>query len=241
MATTIRTYVINLTRRSDRRSEISRTIPAELAPQFTSDWDTSFDGLDITADELKARGVRCFPWQIESDNPWWSRPLKYGEIGCTLAHLACWHDAAEHDADWTLILEDDAIVGPNFATNLHDTLEMTAAHSAADFIYLGRYKLDPDRPAILGYVHPGYSHCSFAYLLSRSGLDTVLDAGLDQAIIPVDEYLPTLYINHPRQDVQDRYPNQNLPTLACEPPLVQQRPKDEAGSDTEDSPFFTPA
>jgi collagen beta-1,O-galactosyltransferase len=72
--------------------------------------------------------------------------------------------------------------------------------------------------------------------LSAAGLAKVLDADFGRAIVPVDEFLPALYMRHPRLDVRRRYPPR-LAAYAFEPPLVTQLPKDLAGSDTEATAF----
>ncbi|GAA5110473.1 glycosyltransferase family 25 protein [Haloechinothrix salitolerans] len=236
----VRTYVINLPRRADRRAEITRRLPHALPVVFTSDWGAQFDGRILSLDDLHNAGHKLFPWPIASQNPWWSRPLKYGEIGCTLAHHACWRHAATTGTEpYILILEDDAVLGPTFLDDLLQALERLAETTAFDLLYLGRYPLEPDRGAVApGLVVPGYSHCSYGYLLTRPALDVLLGMHLEHAIVPVDEFLPSLYIDHPRDDLRARFPSQ-LTALACEPPLVHQRPKDDAGSDTEDSAFVT--
>lgn len=221
---------------------MARTLPPELRVTFTSDWNGPFDGHDLTRDQLEVAGYKLFPWQIESDNPWWSRPLKYGEIGCTLAHLACWRHAAQSgDEPFIVILEDDAILPATFLDELLAGLHRLTRHSPFDLLYLGRYPLEPehDRPAAAGFVSPAYSHCTFGYLLTRRALDLLLATHLEHAIVPVDEFLPSLYIDHPRSDLVARFPRQ-LTAFAFVPPLVRQRPKDEAGSDTEDSDFVEP-
>ena len=234
-ASDIRGYTINLRRRPDRRAWMTRSLPAELKVTFTSDWAESFDGRELTQASLAAAGHQLFPWQIESANPWWSRPLKYGEIGCTLAHLACWRDAAQNGTEpLVLVLEDDAVLPPTLLDDLLSELERLT--EPFDLLYLGRYPLEQDRPVAPGFVSPGYSHCTFAYLLARPALDTLLAARLDQAIVPVDEFLPAMYVDHPRADLRARFPRQ-LTALACDPPLARQRPKADAGSDTEDSEF----
>ncbi|MGI5506340.1 glycosyltransferase family 25 protein [Lentzea sp. CA-135723] len=230
--------MVNLLRRPDRREWIQRTLPPELGVTFTSDWDGPFDGRDLTRETLEIAGYQLFLWQIESDNPWWNRPLKLGEIGCTLAHLACWRDAAEHgDEAYVVVLEDDAVLQADFLAALLDRLNrLEQAEMEFDLLYLGRFPLEPDREVGLGFVEPGYSHCTFGYLLTRKALDALLALELEQAIVPVDEFLPALYVDHPRSDLRARFPKR-LRALALEPPLVRQRPKDEAGSDTEDSEF----
>ncbi|MFF2142142.1 glycosyltransferase family 25 protein [Kitasatospora sp. NPDC058190] len=234
----IRAYVVNLPRRADRRKQMEAQLPGLLKATFTSDWTGPFDGRELNRHVLYQRGVALFPWQIASDNPWWNRPLKLGEIGCTLAHLACWQHAADTGGEpFILVLEDDAVLAPDFLSHLLTRLaQLGATDEAFDLLYLGRFPLEPDEPYVSGVVHPGYSHCTFGYLLTRPALTALLATGLEQSVVPIDEFLPSLYIDHPRQDLRARFPRQ-LRALALDPPLVRQLPKDEAGSDTEDSPF----
>ncbi|MBQ0928637.1 glycosyltransferase family 25 protein [Saccharopolyspora endophytica] len=237
-AADLRTYVINLPRRTDRRERMRAVLPSELRATFTSDWNGPFDGHQLTRGELDTAGYRLFPWQdTTSENPWWNRPLKYGEIACTLAHHACWSHARDYGSEpYILILEDDAVPVPRFVETLLEQLHRTAEYRCIELLYLGRDALGPDMPVRPGVVEPGYSHCTYGYVLSRAALDAVLDAHVEQALVPVDEFLPALYHNHPRADLRERFPRR-LKALAFEPPLVTQLPKEEAGSDTENSPF----
>lgn len=232
----IRTYVINLKRRPDRRDHMTQVLTPQLEPIFTSDWNGPFDGHDLDLAGLREGGYRLFPWRVDSANPWWSRPLKLGEIGCTLSHLACWCDAATSSHRYILVLEDDVVLAPQFLDDLLEGLRRLTDRVAFDLLYLGRYPLEPDKPMIPGFVVPGYSHCTFGYLLTRRAVDVLIGARLDQAIVPIDEFLPACYIDHPRPDLRARFPRQ-LAALAFQPPLVRQLPKHGAGSDTEDSAF----
>lgn len=236
----IAVYIVNLPRRPDRRAWIAQRLPSELTPIYTSDWDhVVHDGQQLTSTALHSAGIELFDWQIDSDNSWWSRPLKFGEIGCTLAHLACWSHAADNSAaQYILVLEDDAVLATGFLEQLRLSLHrIRHRRLPGDLIYLGRYPLEADFPTpIPGIVRPGYSHCSYAYMLTRPALGRVLDAGLPRAIVPIDEFLPAMYLPHPRQDLRLRFPAR-LTALALDPPLATQRPKAEAGSDTERSDF----
>lgn len=235
----IAAYIVNLPRRPDRRAWIHARLPTELSVTYTSDFDTVFDGHKLARTDLRALGIKLFDWKTDSDNSWWNRPLKYGEIGCTLAHLACWTHASDNTrAPYVLMLEDDAVLTPGFLDNLLAGLHRLREHEISfDLLYLGRYPLEPDQPApVAGFLRPGYSHCSYAYLLTRPALTSLLAADLMQAIVPIDEFLPALYLPHPRPDLQARFPPQ-LTALAFDPQLVTQRPKIDAGSDTEDSDF----
>jgi glycosyl transferase family 25 len=232
----LNTYVVNLKRRADRRARMERVLPAGWDVQFTSDWDGPMDGQTIDPDDLPGFGL--YPWEIASDNPWWSRPLKLGEIGCAISHWLCWQHAAADGASPALILEDDAVLTDHCAERLQARLtRLSAIDPRWDLLYLGRWALDgDDRAVTAGVVRPGYSYCTYGYLLSPSGLQAMLNCGFERALIPVDELIPALYMDHPREDIRSLYPKR-LNAYAFEPPLVTQLPKDEAGSDTEASPF----
>jgi glycosyl transferase, family 25 len=232
----LKAYVVNLRRRGDRRARMERILPATWDVQFTSDWDGPMDGQVIDPEDL--RGFGLYPWEIASDNPWWSRPLKLGEIGCAISHWMCWQKAAADGANPALILEDDVVLLDHFAPRLGSRLaQLSAADPRWDLLYLGRWALDHDDRAVAeGIVRPGYSYCTFGYMLSPPGLRAMLDCGFERALIPVDELIPALYMDHPRQDIRALYPPR-LNAYALEPPLVTQLPKGEAGSDTEASAF----
>jgi collagen beta-1,O-galactosyltransferase len=232
----LKTYVVNLKRRPDRRLRMERVLPATWDVQFTSDWDGPMDGQAIDPDDLPGFGL--YPWQRPSDNPWWNRPLKLGEIGCAISHRLCWEQAAADGADPALILEDDVVLADHFVARLQSRLaRLWVIDPHWDLLYLGRWPLDGQDTAVTdGIVHPGYSYCTYGYLLSASGLRQVLSCGFERALIPVDELIPALYMDHPREDIRSLYPNR-LRAYALEPPLAKQLPKEEAGSDTEASAF----
>ncbi|MEU8326665.1 glycosyltransferase family 25 protein [Nonomuraea sp. NPDC048881] len=228
------TYVVNLKRRPDRRERMTRQLPAELAAEFTSDWDGPFDGADLDRGRLEALGVELFPWQIESHNPWWNRTLKYGEVGCTLSHLACWERGLASDASVFLILEDDAILVDGFLSRLLAGIEAISQHGRIGLTYLARCPMEADRAAWPGFVRPGFSYCTWGYLLDRQAASALVDAHVEKAVIPVDEFLPAMYMDHPRADVRARFPKA-IDALAFAPPLLEDLSADLSDSDTEAS------
>jgi collagen beta-1,O-galactosyltransferase len=232
-------FVVNLARRPDRRARMERILPPAWNAEYTTYWPGPLDGAAIAPGELDRLGFGLFPWQIESTNKWWNRPLKLGEIGCAVSHWLCWRRAAELDAEVALVLEDDV----ELAAGIERELELRLAGLQAldpgwDLAYLGRWALQPetDTPVGDGLVRPGYSYCTYGYALSAGGLAKVLAVGFERDIVPVDELLPALYTPHPRADVRRRYPPR-LAAYAFEPPLVTQLPKHLAGSDTEATAF----
>jgi len=236
----MRTYVINLKRRSDRRERMQAILPKGLQVEFTTDGGCSLDSKEITSETLRMNGFALFPWQIESDNKWWNRPLKKGEVGCSISHWLCWCQAVKTSDNIFMILEEDVYFIEDFMGHLDSGLERLNLYDPKwDIIYLGRVPLDQDEPVIdiVGIVRPGYSHCTYAYLLTHSGVNKLLNARFEKELIPVDEFLPAMYIDHPREDVKQRYPKR-LSAYAFEPPIAFQLPKAVAGSDTEESDFI---
>lgn len=237
-AAELATYVVNLRRRPDRRRHMATLLPRELRVSFTSDWEGYFDGLDLDRRVVEEAGYRLFPWKLPSANAWWHRSLRRGEVGCALSHLACWRDAGASHERFAMMLEDDVTLAPDFLERLLDGVRWLARHGHAfDLLYLGRCPRGRDRPMVPGLVVPGFSYGTFGYLLSGSGVEAILGAGLGQAILPLDEFLPAMYVDHPRPDVRARFPRR-LTALAFDPPLVEELPKQEAGSDTRSSDFI---
>jgi len=232
----VKAFVINLKRRADRLAHMQHAVPAALDVEYTTDWSIPSDGRSMTIEAL--RGFDLFPWRVESDNRLWARPLKKGEIGCAIAHWACWQRSLTCDADLFAYFEDDACFVDAFMTRLHDGLQrLSAVDPDWDLLYLGRYPLAPDAPVVPGIVRPGFSYSTFAYVLTRRAVSKVLATNFDRAIIPVDELLPALYVDHPRADVRRRYPR-ILRAYAFEPPLVGSFSREVSGTDTEDSDFI---
>lgn len=211
----LRFYVVNLRRRPERRRRMERLLPDELDVTFTSDWDGPFDGRELDREVLAESGYRLFPWRISSSNPWWNRVLTWGEVGCAVSHLACWRDAAATGVPFVVVLEDDVVLCPSFLQTL-----LIELRRPFDLLYLGRCPRGADRRLADGIVSPGFSYSAFGYVLSERGLAGVLEAGFDQAILPVDEFLPAMYVEHPREDVRTRFPPR-LSALAFDPPLVE--------------------
>lgn len=235
----MKTFVINLKRRSDRRNYMEVVLPPSLNPEFTTDWEAPTDGKDINAIALDGYGV--FSWQINSTNPWWNRPLWKGEVGCAVSHWLCWKKALESDDNLFLFLEDDIYFSHGTWDTLDDGIRRISRYDPEwELLYLGRTPNDVDTFAIMGIVKPGYSYDSHAYLLTKSGVEKAITTNFCNSIVPVDEFLPAMYIDHPREDVRKRYPK-CMSAYAFEPPLAYQLSKSLATSDVKENvEFFIP-
>lgn len=229
-------YVVNLARRPDRRQRMESQLLEVGKVRFTSDWPESFDG-ELGQDLLEMHPrTTLFDWEDStSPNPWYARPLKWGEVGCALAHIACWEHFLRSGEQDAIILEDDAVLDPEFSRKVSVALRL-ARELKYDLLYLGRVPQAPDRAVIGSLVRPGYSHCTYGYVLSSRGARSLVSMQPWRGLIPIDEFLPAAYCSHPRADIRSRF-EPCIEAFACDPDVVLQEPKTSAGSDTENSDF----
>ena len=140
-----------------------------------------------------------FNWKLEnSDNSWWNRDMKPGEIGCALSHLSIWKHAYSLNYKKIIILEEDFKPIKQIDPNLINELDQ----NDWDFCYLGRNKIKEDQSEVSNnLVIPGYSYNLHAYMLSDSGIKNLLQFSFENKIMPVDEFIPATFCDHPRQDL----------------------------------------
>jgi GR25 family glycosyltransferase involved in LPS biosynthesis len=130
-------------------------------------------------------------WKIDNhSNSYYNRDILPGEIGCALSHLSVWKDAKKKNYDSILILEDDFKVNGEFPAKeiaLYDW----------GLLYLGRQKIggDIDIQNEL-YIHPGYSWLSHAYMLSKVGIERIIEQNFEKYILPVDDFIASTYSNN---------------------------------------------
>ena len=222
------------------------------------------DAVDGRAMDRLPAGVALYRgWCLAGHaNRFFSRELKWGEVGCGLSHAAAWADIAASDAP-VAVLEDDAEFAPGFADLVRAVLREVAALEAAgeiappDLLYLGRRAMAPaaDRllpraaavggssapapPASPRLVVPAFSYKTTAYVLWPRGAAKLLRARYLDRLVPVDELLPTLYCRRAdapglaRDDLDALYADApRLAALAVRPSLVWER---RGLSDTEAS------
>ena len=75
--------------------------------------------------------------------------------------------------------------------------------------YIGRKRLYINEEAKLeGFetlIHPKYSYWTLCYILSHSGAKKLLDQKPLQKILPVDEYFPILFNEHPKYVTSNKF------------------------------------
>ena len=226
-----------------------------VAPDLRVEWTTHMKynilGSDITDEWLEENDFGLFDWRIDQevanmldddvDDCWWSRDLTKGEIGCALSHWGIWKECENYDKP-IMILEDDALFKPDMELKREiDIATLEVMGKNWDILYLGRYPVKSHLEERLTetIVIPEFSYCAHAYCVSPKGIKRLLDYNLQKSIIPLDEFIPATYVEHPRTDVSLKYPP-SLIVYAMDPVIVKQRPKAEVGSDTGLPPAYVP-
>jgi GR25 family glycosyltransferase involved in LPS biosynthesis len=173
------------------------------------------DGKNVIGDiqNLDNFGYRLYPdWVISEnkdyyDEKWYGREMTLGEIGCVVSHIQVWEDAYDNDYENILILEDDFIIrGEQRRWDI--------------FEELGNYDFDlvifDPSHIVYGYntnnnvnlkhfTEPGYCYNSHAYTLTQAGVVKIVEENLEtlkENLVPVDEFLPSLFAHHPRRDMR---------------------------------------
>jgi glycosyl transferase, family 25 len=226
-------YVVAMQRRQDRLRRFMANVHREIS--IIPSWSIggTFDHEKISAADL--RSLKLFDWQIASSNPWWSRPLRVGEIACTMNHHRCWEHAFHSKHSNSVIFEDDALFGPELFRLIPPLLErLTQLDFQWDLLYLGRESIFSDQCALGEFVVPGFSYCSYGYVVSDRGLEKLLRYNLPGHIVPVDEFLPATFMLHPREDVRRTFAP-STKAYALRTNVVAEGSKSVYGSETESS------
>ncbi|MFT6972869.1 MAG: GR25 family glycosyltransferase involved in LPS biosynthesis [Pontimonas sp.] len=100
------------------------------------------------------------------------------EIAIAMSHIEVWRLIAHGDVDWTLVLEDDVIMRPGFASKLNRQWHALVEQNA-ELVYLAYRDVGgierPDPKVVHRQTEPGLWEAS-AYLLSRQGARKLLSA-----------------------------------------------------------------
>lgn len=164
----LRAIVISLPHRSDRRRWISSHL---------THMNVKYGYLDA----VHGRTQREFPTRVFTRRS--LERLSSGSLGCVLSHMHAWGDVASGADELVLILEDDAMLAPQFAPRLSAVLD--SVREDFDLLMLG-YR-DSLVANIRRCVAPGVFEPRrlrrglHAYVLSREGATRLL-----QTAFPID-------------------------------------------------------
>lgn len=185
----ITTYVISLKNEIVRRDRIKESL-----------LENNVDFKFIDAVDLRGGGGINYN-KSKKNNTAISRLMTIGEVGCALSHVHCYEKIIESNDEWTLILEDDAIV-----SNLNDdaitSISSEIKKFDIDVVILGYSKLKPEDERIYKLMEPvkvkancnGFSlgtpwknwTCgTVAYLINQRGAKKLLSYYQDNGICTV--------------------------------------------------------
>lgn len=224
-------FMINLERRIERRKLMEISFK-ELGLDVTH--FAAVDGKTLDMNNLK--GVTLMPGY---EDPYHKRPMKAGEVGCFLSHYYIWEKIVKEHIPITLILEDD-IRFVSFFRNRFLQLMREIERLDWDLVYIGRkILLDDEEQFVTEHTtKPLYSYWTLGYLISERGARKLLDAKPLDNVLPVDEFLPIMFDQHPNDNWKAHFPVRNVQAYSAAPLLVH--PTHYTGqdgyiSDTEDS------
>ena len=248
-------YVLGLAKDMDRINRMESRLKEQGFTQDDYYFIAGVDGEDLRLNEDLRHGWEAYPdWKgseekwLEKGPPndptwsWWCRELKWGEVGCTLSHIGIWELANELvETVPVIILEDDAIICDKFEERVQALIkELYELDVEWDACYLGRDRWGEDHD--IGHstlVKPGFSFCTFGYMISLSGLRKLSEQSLKAHIIPIDEYMAATYSHqdHPRDRIKELVKTK-LNFYALKEDIVTQEPKEISKSYTEITRFI---
>ncbi|XP_011498095.1 PREDICTED: glycosyltransferase 25 family member isoform X2 [Ceratosolen solmsi marchali] len=190
-------YMINLFRRPERRRRMLACFD-ELG--IKAEVINAIDGRTLNESILNSWNIKIMPGYKD---PYHKRPMTMGEVGCFLSHYIVWNKILEDNHMYTLVMEDDVKFEPYFRQKLTFILqELQHFKSDWDLVYLGRKQMQKDPENVVNgsqyLVYAGYSYWTIGYMLSANGARKLIDAKPLENLIPVDEFIPIMYNNHPR-------------------------------------------
>ena len=204
----MKTLVLNLERREDRKELFERTNSGKLDYEF---FEYTWDGYNTDYNKIRELGFDTDPNWID---PIEGTHLTRGEVGCFLSHYYAWRYCIESNEP-ILILEDDAIVTSAFNIKRIET----QLKKGYDFVYLGWKEMEKSLPIKNNktFVVPVYPYWTVGYVITPECAKKFVCEETEKSIIPVDEFLALQM--------------KNINPIGYKKNVVEQRDREEVGSD----------
>ncbi|CAM9143101.1 unnamed protein product [Bubo scandiacus] len=213
-------FLINLKLWKDRRDRMLRTLyEQEIAVKIVE----AVDGKALNRSQLKALSINMLPGYRD---PYSSRPLTRGEIGCFLSHYYIWKEVVNRELEKTLVIEDDVRFEHQFKRKLMKLMDdVEQAQLDWELICIGRKRMqvqEPEKavPNVMNLVEADYSYWTLGYAISFQGAQKLIGAEPFSKMLPVDEFLPVMYNKHPVAKYVEYYESRDLKAFSAEPLLV---------------------
>ena len=185
----LKVFVISLKNQSNRRS----ILMAKLFPVIEFEFIDALLGSEVLAAEVAA-GVKR---QMYSGRI--GRKLTANEIGCSLSHRKALEAFLQTNAQWGLILEDDAEISVIQRDMIFEMVDLLADRTDCDLIKVGGFgdKTSPGEViaatssfSVLNVVTFGV--CAHGYIVSRRGAEKIIRV-IEPVTEPYDTFLRSVY------------------------------------------------
>jgi GR25 family glycosyltransferase involved in LPS biosynthesis len=179
-------FIINLERRKDKLDRIKERIE-KIKNKEEIKIIKAVDGIKINDEYLNNNNYKIHnKWRDKNHK----RPIKLGEIGCSLSHYKIWKRIVEENIEFAIILEDDAV----FSDNYNEKINEITKSIDFDMLYLGRKVFNKNEEEVNeNMVKSNFSYWTIGYILTNKGAKKLINSHFEKNIIPVDEYLPYMY------------------------------------------------
>jgi GR25 family glycosyltransferase involved in LPS biosynthesis len=174
----MKTFVISLKRRDDRKKLFSETNSLEYQIfDATDGWEINYQWLINNGFDTNKNWI----------DPLNNTHITHGEVACYLSHYYLWVKCIV-SKEPIIILEDDAIVSDKFSIEeIKQNFE-----KGYNFMYLGYREMGSSEEIDDKFVKPDYPYWTIGYALTPLAAQILVNQTARQNIIPVDEYLPLM-------------------------------------------------
>ena len=179
-------FIINLERRKDKLDRIKERIK-KIQNNEDIEIIKAVDGNNINTEYLSVNKYKVNSKWRDNNN---KRPIKLGEIGCSLSHYKIWKRIVEEKIKFGIILEDDAV----FSDDYNEKINEITKNIEYDMLYLGRKVFNKNEEEVNeNMVISNFSYWTIGYVLTNNGAKKLLNSNFEKNLIPVDEFLPYMY------------------------------------------------
>jgi GR25 family glycosyltransferase involved in LPS biosynthesis len=229
----IKVYVINLKHKKEKRIQMETQLKK-----------INFDYTFIDATYWKDININDCKIDNNFRNLYTNTVMTQGEIGCAMSHHSVWQLAQQENVDYSIILEDDIhITTDKFQDIIHEIVEKIDF----DMFYLSRICNNPENETIYKSTHrynivkPGHSYWLCGYVLSKNGLNKLVNSGFEQNLITVDEFIPSLYDNIDTLNyiTPHLYNINTIDVYALDTNLIMPNENTFIDSETDHSPYYS--
>jgi len=185
-------FIVNMKRSVERKRRLEEQFETLRISPESYTFIEAVDGQNTDLDSI-GLSFRTIPDWAE---PFSSKIMTKGEIGCSLSHYKIWQQIVDLSLDNVLILEDDAVFEHDFCNKLS---KIDVSGLDYDLLYLGRRRVSSqtgDRTEEFiraNIVRPVYSYGTHAYILTNRGAKRMLAHNYLQHLLPLDEFFSILY------------------------------------------------